>query len=221
MKHDRRFSFLIDLLFPPRCALCGSVVAPGASVCPTCETECVCMQGCRRIDLGENGKTIPCMVPYRYEGKVREAIIRFKFYGQTRSALFFGQQIAAQFQQGAPFDFVTAVPVSRRRRKTRGYNQSELIARRAADLLALPYRESLVKTADNREQHRLAKQERHRNVQGVYSAAQKGVVQGARILLVDDIVTTGATLGECAKVLYLAGAQSVCCAAIAEVSVSC
>ncbi|NLJ30660.1 MAG: ComF family protein [Clostridiales bacterium] len=217
MKFDGPFAFLADLLFPPRCALCGAVVPFGVSVCPACEKECVRVDTCRRIDLAENGKTISCMVPYRYDGKVREAIIRFKFYGQTRSADFFGRQIAGLFPDAPRFDFVTAVPISKERRRTRGYNQSELVARRAAGRLALPYREVLIKTIDNREQHKLDRKERRGNVKGVYRAAGGGSLQGASVLLIDDIVTTGATLGECAKVLLHAGAKSVRCAAISEV----
>lgn len=217
MKPDGFFSVLADLLFPPRCALCGAVVSSGAQICSDCEKECVRVDTCRRITLAENGKTIWCKVPYRYEGKVREAIIRFKFYGQTRSAGFFGRQIAALFPENAAFDFVTAVPVSAKRRKARGYNQSELIARQAAEFLALPYRETLVKTEDNREQHKLARQERRKNVKGVYRALDEAALKSARILLIDDIVTTGATLGECARVLYRAGAEVISCAAIAEV----
>lgn len=218
MKTDCPFAALMDLLFPPRCALCGKVAAPGTLICGDCARECTCAEAERRISLGENGNTISCRVPYRYEGKVRDAIIRFKFHGQTRSAAFFGRQIAALFQDAPVFDLVTAVPISAKRRKARGYNQSELVARQAAARLSLPYAETLEKTRDNREQHRLAKPERRQNVKNVYAPVAGAVPNGARVLLVDDIVTTGATLAECARTLYAVGAGSVFCAAIAEVA---
>lgn len=211
-------SRFLELLFPPRCALCGAVIPAGVQVCTRCRQENPCVHAEKRIDLPEGGKTISCKVPYRYEGKIREAIIRFKFYGRTSSAIFFGERVADEFAgQADQFDFITSVPVSAQRKKRRGYNQSELIARNAAQRLRLPYAEVLEKIADNPEQHKLSREDRKRNVCGVYRPLSSGTIQGKRILLIDDIVTTGATLGECAKELLEAGAQAVTCAAIAEV----
>jgi Predicted amidophosphoribosyltransferases len=218
MKVKSAFSRLTELVFPPHCAFCGEVIPAGTQLCARCEAESPCIHAVKRIILPETGKTILCRVPYRYDGKVREAIIRFKFYGKTASAGFFGRQIAGEFEGGATgCDFITAVPISAPRKKRRGYNQSELIARSAAERMDLSYRETLVKTADNREQHRLSGEERRRNVRGVYAPVPGQEISGKRILLVDDIVTTGATLGECVSVLFLAGAKEVSCAAIAQV----
>lgn len=207
---------LVGLLFPPRCALCGEVTAVGAPLCPICAEENPLIHEEKRILLPDNGKTVVCRVPYAYDGKIREGIIRFKFYGRTAGAEFFGRQIAAEFRPDG-FDFVTAVPVSAARRKARGYNQAELLARAAAVRLKLPYRETLVKAVDNREQHRLSERERRKNVRGVYSVVFGQEISGKSILLVDDIVTTGATLGACAGVLFGHGAAAVSCGAIALV----
>lgn len=219
MKAKAILSRFADLLFPPRCVFCGAVAAYGAPLCARCEAENPCIHAQKCILLPETGQTICCRVPYLYDGSIRESIIRFKFYGKTSYADFFGSRIAGEFQnESRNFDLITAVPVSAGRRKLRGYNQSELIARSAGERMNLPYRETLVKTVDNPEQHKLSMQDRKSNVRGVYQPLQEQEISGKRILLVDDIVTTGATLGECAAVLYAAGAKEVSCTAIAKVA---
>ncbi len=213
-------SSFLNLIFPPRCALCGAVAPSAGMVCPDCQRENPCVHAKKRIFVPEAGQTIVCKVPYEYNGKIRQSIIRFKFYGQLQSAAFFGMKVAEEFTENKDqFDLVTAVPVSAERLRQRGYNQSERIARVAAEKLEIPYKECLMKTADNKEQHKLEKKERKRNVQGVYSPIGQEIV-GKRILLVDDIVTTGATLCACAEVLFAGGAKEVCCTAVAEVELS-
>ncbi len=218
MKTKPNLSAFMDLIFPPRCVLCGAVIRSADKVCQACAQEIEHIHAKKCIYVPGAGQTILCTVPYVYDGKVRESIIRFKFYGQTGSADFFGGQIAGELLENASeFDFITAVPISVPRRRLRGYNQSELIARAASKRLGLPYRESLVKTTDNKEQHKLSEKERRKNVCGAYRLVSKDEIYGKHILLVDDIVTTGATLCECAEVLFQGGAKSVSCAAIAEV----
>ena len=218
MKLKSAVSAFINMVFPTRCALCGVVVSSADRICPDCAQKSPCIHVKKRMGVPGTGQTILCTVPYIYDGKVRQSIIRFKFYGQTRLAEFFGAQIAGElFESAAAFDFVTAVPISAQRKKIRGYNQSELVARVAAKRLELPYRECLVKTTDNKEQHKLSEKERRKNVHGVYKSINKEEIDGKNILLVDDIVTTGATLCECAMALLQTGAKKVACAAIAEV----
>lgn len=218
MKLKSAVSAFLNMIFPPRCVLCGEIVSLSDGICPNCARKIPHIHIKKRISVPKAGHTILCTVPYAYDGKIRESIIRFKFYGQTRSAEFFGTNIAGELlEHAAEFDFVSAVPVSASRRRQRGYNQSELVARVAAQKLGLPYRECLVKTADNKEQHKLNVKERQQNVQGVYELSQNEEISGKRVLLVDDIVTTGATLCECAEVLFAGRAKEVSCAAIAAV----
>lgn len=218
MKVKTAVSALINLIFPTRCVLCGAVTVSPDKICLDCARENPCIHAQKRINVPKAGQTILCTVPYVYHGKIRESIIRFKFYGQIRSADFFGSKIAGELSKNAEkYDFISSVPISVKRRSQRGYNQSELIARAAAKELHLPYRECLVKTTDNKEQHKLTEKERRKNVQGVYELIQKEEVYGKHILLVDDIVTTGATLCECAEALFAGGAKEVSCAAIAQV----
>lgn len=218
MKVSFLLSVLLDLLFPPRCVFCGCIVAPGTKICNSCAHTVVPAETVRRMNLPAVGKNIPCAVLYPYTGSVRESILRFKFEGEKWNADYYAERLAAQILEqfkGNAFDMITSVPLSGKRKKERGYNQSELIARRISERLRVPYAECLSKTADNAEQHRLRRNERKSNVKGAYQALG-AEIRGQRILMIDDIMTTGATLSECATVLFKAGAESVFCAVVAE-----
>lgn len=220
MRFKKALGTFIDLIFPPRCIFCGTVVSGGRPVCKTCEDQITHVRAVKYMNIPGLGKTITCTVPYSYSGQVRQSIIRFKFQNQKQFASFFAEKVAEQIQIGYPnigFDMVTSVPISAQRLKIRGYNQSELIAADVALKLGLPYRESLQKIIDNKEQHKLNEKARHQNVRGVYQSVCKEETAGKKILLIDDIVTTGATLCECASVLYKNGAAEIACAAIAQV----
>ncbi len=215
-------SALIDLIFPPRCIFCDTVIPSGDRSCGHCEENIRRSGSVKYMNVPETGKTIRCTVPYFYSGAVRDAIIRFKFQNQKHIALFFAVEMLAGIKKNyclAEFDLITSVPVSAERYQTRGYNQSELLSREIAAKSGLPYYELLEKITDNREQHKLSEKERKKNVLGVYRPLHAEMLAGKKILLVDDIVTTGATLCECAKTLLRNGAEDVSCAAIAEVPI--
>lgn len=213
------FSLLADMLFPPRCVFCGKPVYNRAVICGACAEKTPVSYAMRRMKAGETGKTVSCLTPYRYEGPVRESLLHFKFDGYREHAPYYGRKIAEQLQAEGGFglELVTAVPLSRRRLKARGYNQAELLAREAAQCLLLPYIETLGKVKENGIQHDLPKGARAENVHGVYRALVQTSLRGKAVLLVDDIVTTGATLCACTEVLLQAGAACVVCAAVAAV----
>ncbi len=209
--------FCLELLFPPRCVFCGRVIAPGTKICRACAETITPVNTFRCMNLPGTGQNIPCGILYPYEGPIRDSIIRFKFYGEKENSDFYAEQLAKLIQSHAPVpDLVTAVPISSQRKKKRGYNQSELIARKTAETLGLPYAECLKKIHDNREQHLLPRSERIRNVRGVYRAVEEEA-KGKKILLIDDIITTGSTLCECCRELLRGGAKTVVCAAVAQV----
>ena len=205
-------SALLDLLFPPKCAFCGRVDRGG--VCPACERALPRTETALREGAGY-GK---CAVPLRYEGAVREAILRWKFRGGRSATRGFGRLLAqcAAEELSGEFDCVTWAPVSDRRRRERGYDQAYLLARAAAREWETKPLALLRKTRDNAPQSGLGAPERRGNVLGVYAAASPERTAGARILLIDDVITTGATLSECARVLKAAGAESVVCACLAS-----
>ena len=157
---------------------------------------------------------VRCAAPLWYEGKVREGLLRFKFQGARAAAGPLGELVArcaAERFSGA-FDVVTWVPVSRRRLRSRGYDQARLLAESACRLWEVRPEQLLQKITDTPAQSGLTEEAARRaNVLGVYEAAEPERIQGCRILLVDDICTTGATLAECARTLRDAGAADVMC----------
>ena len=111
---------------------------------------------------------------------------------------------------GFECDCVVAVPLSAKRKRKRGYNQSELIAEELSSRLKLPLIDgALVKAKENKPQTKLTRREREENVRGVYEVTSPETFKGRRVLVVDDVMTTGATLGEVSRVLYKAKARSV------------
>ena len=205
----------LDLLFPPKCPFCGKVL-DRTGICPECEkalpwtTEAQCL---RMLPGGTR-----CAAPLWYEDLAREGLLRFKFQGVSAAAEPLGALIAqcAAEQFSGEFDTVTWVPVSRKRLRERGYDQAELLARAACRLWDTKPVRLLEKSTDNPAQSGLTEAAARRaNVLGVYEAYGPDIIRGRRILLVDDICTTGATLSECVRVLKDAGAEEVVCAAVA------
>ncbi len=210
----RALERVLDLLFPPRCPFCGRVLdRPG--VCAGCASS---LPWTAEADsLWELPGALRCAAPLWYEGAARQGLLRFKFQGAAGAADPLGGLIAqcAAERLSGEFDTVTWVPVSRKRLRRRGYDQAELLARGACRRWDAHPERLLEKVRDNPAQSGLTDGEsRRENVKGVYRAA--GDCRGRRILLVDDICTTGATLGQCAAVLLDAGAETVVCAAAAR-----
>ena len=201
---------MLDLFFPRHCPFCGRIVGREL-LCGTCKAS---LPYCGEVRTGGFGR---CAAPLYYEGAVREAILAFKFKGRLEVLECFGSlmaQTAAEAFSGE-FDAVTWVPVSRKRLRQRGFDQSHLLAASlCVDWHVAPV-ETLRKTVDNPAQSGLTDAEHRRaNVLGVYEALPENV-RDKRLLLIDDIVTTGSTLTECVRVLKAAGAADVVCLTLA------
>lgn len=207
---------LLDLLFPPKCPFCARVLdRPG--VCGKCGTSLPWTE--EADSLWELPGGLRCAAPLWYEDMARQGLLRFKFRGAAGAGEALGGLIAqcAAERLSGEFDTVTWVPVSRRRLRQRGYDQAELLARGACRRWDTVPERLLEKIRDNPAQSALSEGAvRWENVRDVYRAAPPEAVRGRRVLLVDDICTTGATLSECAKVLAEAGAETVVCAAAAR-----
>ena len=219
------FQILLSLLYPLRCPFCGKIVNEtadcksctatlpfvGGDLCPRCGRErayCCC--------AGSNFAFDRCVAPFYYEGVVRRGIINCKFHAKQASASAFAHYTAQAVQSAynkEQFDFVAFVPLTRAEYCKRGFNQSELFARALARALSLPCRPVLQKPHDVAPQRSLPASGRWTNVSGAFISPSR--LDGARVLLADDIVTTGATLSDCAHALKAAGASRVCCAVIA------
>lgn len=214
LKYGRIRDLLVNLLFPPKCPFCGKVLdEPG--LCAGCRKDLPWTEGDEGIFPLSDG--VRCAAPLFYEEAVQTGILRFKFHGAAGAAEPLGgllAQCAAERFAGA-FDTVTWTPVSRKRLRRRGYDQARLLAESACRRWNTKPAALLRKTADNPAQSGLAgAAARRANVLGLYEADPAAA--GRRILLMDDIVTTGATLSECARTLLAAGAAEVMCVTLAR-----
>lgn len=199
------------LFFPNRCLGCHQTIPSDTIFCSVCERQ---YGGDRQerffpltVRRGEY-RQLSCHTAGIYAGGLKQAMGRLKFQGKTAYAHPFAVLMRRCKLNTAEYDAVTCVPMTDGAKRKRGYNQSELLGKAYAKQAALPYEPLLKKVKDNRKQRSLTKKERTVNVRGVYEAF--GNTADRRILLVDDILTTGATLMECAAVLYRAGAKQVC-----------
>ena len=207
---------ILRMLFPPKCVLCGKVLREQETdFCGQCRTdspECPV----------NHRKKLPFLDSWLgvwyYEGAVRHSLLRYKFHGVRSYADPYGRVLAKKLQREHPegFDLLTWVPISRFRRFTRGYDQVELLAAVVGAELELETVPLLTKVRHNRPQSGIhGDAERRANVLGVYRVTDPGRLNGKKILLLDDIITTGATVSECARMLLTAGAKEIHCGAVA------
>ncbi len=223
----RVFSQILNLFFPARCPVCNKIGQRHLHMCEQCENE-VERIGYRCLGCGlpqascqcsRNNFSLFLAAPFLYKENIRQAIHRFKFGNETDLAIFFGKEIAecvAKEFGDVKFDVITCVPQTKRKRRKRGYNQSALLAKQISAELKIPFNELLLfKTRETADQHDLRGKDRLKNLQNAFTAENDEAVKGKTILLCDDIKTTGATLNECRKALFRAGAETVCCATIA------
>lgn len=209
------FGTVLDLLFPPKCPFCRRVT-DGGGVCEACEKTLPWTEGAAGLVTGSGG--FVCAAPLFYEGQARSALLRLKFHGAGHLARPLGALIAACAAErfSGEFDAVTWAPVGPGRLRERGYDQARLLAEAACRGWDASPERLLEKTGDNPAQSSLADADARRaNVLGMYAVPAGANAAGRRILLIDDICTTGATLTECARTLRDAGAERVVCAAAA------
>ena len=192
-------SWLLDLLYPPKCVLCRKLLTGKGPVCPHCMDKLPEFDGAAPSVRFTSGGA----VSFFYEG----------FYAQT-----YGAWMAHTIRDrlAGKFDVLTWAPVSRARKRKRGYDQSALLCREIGTQLRLEPIQTLRKIKDPPAQSTLADAaQRRANVSGAYRAEQPERFAGKRVLIIDDIVTTGATLAECSRTLLQAGASDVVYAAFA------
>lgn len=204
-------TWLLDLLFPPKCIFCHKLLRDDEiEVCNSCTYALPEHDVVRKIQF-----TKGCAAPFYYEGVVRSSIIRYKFHGCSFYAKTYGRMVAAKLQN-CPAEVVTWVPVNRYRRMVRGYDQAELLAREVAGHLGLPCQKLLKKDRRPKQSgiHGIAA--RKANVSGAFHLCNGVSVLGKRILLIDDVCTTGATMEEAAMILKLAGAAELYGAVVAH-----
>lgn len=209
----RIYHYLVQLLFPPKCVLCGKLLKKEETdLRRTCRVEAPYYRNTKRKpQFLDSFAAI-----WYYEGTARSSVLGYKFRGKRNYASAYGRLLAMELsRRELEFDLLTWIPVSPLRKFRRGYDQVELLARAVGRELGLTPVPTLQKIRNNRPQSGIhGEAQRKANVLGVYRV-RKVDVSGKRILLLDDILTTGATASEAARVLKTAGAAQVHVAALA------
>lgn len=208
-------SFLSSLLFPEKCVLCGQVLdRDEMDLCRKCRVDSPdCPVSRAKYPFLDRWTAL-----WYYEGAVRRSLLRYKFHGRRNYAAAYGRMLSMKLQREdrADADIITWIPISEKRKRKRGFDQVELLAEKVSAELQIPAEPTLWKRRDNPPQSGIrGEAQRRANVLGAYEALPTQAMVGKRILLLDDILTTGATAGEAARVLLTAGAKSVELAAVA------
>jgi len=210
-------SSLLDIFFPPKCVFCSRILSnPDDSICDKCIESLPYAD-----DHGKQEGDVfdICVSPLYYTGVVRRSVLRYKFHGASHYAGTYGEFLADCIREipDLKYDIITWVPLSKKRERSRGYDQAMLIAKATASVLVEPAVETLIKHKDVQAQSELGdKKERSANIKDAYVVTNADLIEGKRILLIDDVVTTSSTLEECTKVLTEAGAAEVLCAVLAR-----
>jgi ComF family protein len=230
---------LLDIALPPRCLACGTIVADPGTLCATCWPDvdfiasplCACCGLPLSADTGGDhllcGACLAARPPwrraravFRYRGVGRELVISFKHGDRLDAAPTLARWLArAGAELLADCDLIVPVPLHRRRLFARRYNQSAVLALALGKLCATPAAvDALIRVRHTSSQGGLDRRGRAANVRGAVAVARRALVKGRRVVLIDDVLTTGATVGVCVRALLRAGAISVDILTLARVT---
>lgn len=205
---------IISVLFPPKCILCRKILSENETdICHNCRTNAP--------EFNTAKKSIPFVAEWTavwyYKGNVRKSLLRYKFYNARSYGQVYGRLLAMKLlQRNMDFDVLTWVPISRRRKIRRGYDQVQLIARAVSKELGITAIPTLKKIRNAPPQSTIIDESAKRaNILGAYHTLDPDSIRGKKVLILDDIITTGSTVSECAKTLLVSGASEVSCAAVA------
>lgn len=208
---------ILNILFPPICGFCGKI--DRNYICTECERKinqkCIYKLYYIKDKYFEEHAYI-----MNYEGIIRDKILEYKFKDKsymykTFAKIILKNNIICEILKKC--DIITFVPIHKKRKNERGYNQSELIAREIAkDIKTLKYVNALKKIKNTPKQSSLNKKERTDNVKNTYEMIRREIITNKKIVLFDDIYTTGATANECAKLLKQNGAKYILVLSLAK-----
>lgn len=213
IKIEKIFNKILDLIYPNVCGICGEICKN--NVCDNCNKKIEKLLLCLKDEYNdENIFYNEHMYLFKYENYIREKIIQYKFKEKPYmyrafSELFIKNEKICNFLKS--YDIITSVPIHRKRKNERGYNQSHLIAKEISkNTENIIYKNNLLYKIKNiKPQSSLNKVERIENIKDAYEVQDKEIISNKKIIIFDDIYTTGSTANECAKFLKKAGAQKI------------
>ena len=203
---------ILDLIYPPVCGICGKLNQN--YLCKKCQ-KILENQSKFIIDKNQdfNQNFNKHLYIFKYEGIIRRIILNYKFNEKSYLYITFVNFLLKNekfFKILKSYDTIIPVPISSERKNERGYNQSELLAKELAKKLNIEcVKNCLIKNKNIIEQSKLTKVERQKNIQGVYILKNKEKLINKKLLLIDDIFTTGSTVNECCKILKQANPRKI------------
>lgn len=210
MRFGKAVSAVAGFLFPhiPACVCCGTEKGVGEYLCEPCARALERLKAAE-IEL----KGVRAFCAYRYDGAAKRLVSGFKYNNKKWLSRFIGDEMLKALPQKTGFSLVCGVPLHPKKKRSRGYDQAEELAKRISETAGIPYVPALRRIKNTKTQTKLTEEQRRNNISGAFEKAAD--VSGAA-LLVDDVLTTGATALECAAELKKAGATSVTVLAFAK-----
>jgi len=222
---------VLDFIYPQRCPVCQTALSSGRELmcqncmfkfrekerllgpyCPSCKRQLPSLSdGC---ECEESDQALEAVFSLGVYDEETEALIEnFKYRRKRRLGAFLSEVLSERLLNSAEFptaDFIVAVPLHKRKLRERGFNQSKIIASQLSEKLGIPVlSDSVIRKRNTRTQTGLSREERRKNVKDAFKLTGKVDLKGRRLLLVDDVLTTGATVSECARTLKNAGAKKI------------
>ena len=224
---DISMKFILDFIYRKRCLLCNDILTnKSQNICKQCEEEISPAYDIPifPVIMRPKGKITSYIKtaasPFYYSGSIRDGILGLKFKKRTGNAKYFAGFLKSTLIHNdlEISDAIIPVPLSKKRFKKREYNQSELLANELCLITGIPvYNDVLFKIKDTKPNMTLKSAvERRANVKDAYIVKNPEKIKGLKLLLLDDIITTGATIKECAKLLHKAEAGEINCVSIAR-----
>lgn len=208
-----------NIIFPTCCLICGKVTKE--IMCKECKKD-IYSKTIYKVENkeSENKYYKKHIYIFEYKDKIRDLILDYKFneksylYKLFSKIIIKNQKICGILKK---YDIIIPIPIHKKRKKQRGYNQSELIAKEIAKNINLEYKNDIIdKTKNNLQQSSLTKEQRKQNVKNVYKIKNKEKIQNKKIIIIDDIYTTGNTVNAISKILKENGAKEITILTIAK-----
>jgi competence protein ComFC len=201
------------ILTEPFCPYCKSFLEEGDTTCGFCKSA---------GEFSEDHKILLVRSLGRFDDYYQELIHRFKYGKKIPLGKRLGQRLGETINDDSIFlesDFLIPVPLHKSRYRERGFNQSDIVAEGISKITGLSVLKNVLKRKKNtKDQTNLSREQREENVRGAFVVSEPEMINGKKIILVDDVITTGATLSECARMLKQAGAEKILGMTIAVVT---
>lgn len=198
---------ILELIYPKTCGMCENI--SNSYLCSKCKLKIKNLLKLNTVQYKDKYFNSHTYL-FRYEEGIRDRLLKYKFRDYSYLYKFFSEIIVNNCNLENNYDIILPVPIHKKRKQTRGYNQSELIAKEVAINSNLEYSKNvLIKTINTVPQSTLNQHQREKNVLGIYKVINSQIIKNKNILLIDDIYTTGSTVNECSKVLKQNGAKLV------------